>query len=114
MPSKTPTRTDLVLALAQFDTDFGPVVANALGLHAERMRETAAECLAPLAAPAPEPQPEPEPASGRTGLTIDVTPYPSGLRRMAGAFTEAAERSDKALAAYKALAEQAETLAGNI
>jgi hypothetical protein len=100
------THAGLALALANFEAEYGAIVRNALALQAEHMREMTAECIAPLTAlPGQQPvPPEPSRQNGATTLTIDITPTASGLRNMAGAFTESADRADAALAAYEELA----------
>lgn len=115
MPATTarkivPTRAGLVLAIADFEARYGSVVRNALELQAQHMREAAALTGTEPAAEPAAPEPDTVPVTG----TIDVTPTPSGLRRIAGAFHEAADRADEARAALEAIFELAEALAERI
>lgn len=84
--------------LAAFAEEHGHVIANALQVYAERMRETAAQCE--TAATGPEPGPAPE----QPGV-INLTPTPRGWASMARAFTEAAERAERAAKAWEEITE---------
>jgi hypothetical protein len=104
------TKVNAAVAVASFDNRFGSVVATALRLYAEQMRETAAEAEA--GAREPGQPPAPPQANAQGNITISIRPTPNGFAAMAVMFRESADKADKAATAYQDLLDAIDPDAG--